>query len=88
MNSWRLGTTTLANPASALAISVDFNDASIRVALMDGREISAPLAWFPRLRDADPEQRANWRLIGPGEGIHWPDIDEDVSVNALLGLPT
>ncbi len=80
--------TTSADPAGAQAMSVDFNDASIRVALADGREISAPLAWFPRLRDASPEQRANWRLIGPGEGIHWPDIDEDVSVRALLGLPT
>jgi Protein of unknown function (DUF2442) len=73
---------------SAQAISVEFVDASIRVALADGREVSAPIAWFPRLRDASPEQRANWRLIGRGEGIHWPDIDEDLSVNALLGLPT
>jgi len=73
---------------NALATGVEFVDASIRVALADGREVSAPMAWFPRLRDASPEQRANWRLIGRGEGIHWPDIDEDVSVNALLGLPT
>ena len=88
MNSWRRGTTTLANPATALAVSVGFDDASIRVSLTDGREISEPLAWFPRLRDANPERRANWRPIGPGEGIHWPDIDEVVSANALLGLPT
>jgi Protein of unknown function (DUF2442) len=73
---------------SAEAIDVDFVDASIRVALADGREASAPIAWFPRLRDASAQQRANWRLIGHGEGIHWPDLDEDVSVNALLGLPT
>jgi hypothetical protein len=73
---------------SAEAIDVDFVDASIRVALADGREVSAPIAWFPRLRDASAQQRANWRLIGHGEGIHWPDLDEDVSVNALLGLPT
>jgi hypothetical protein len=73
---------------SAEAIDVDFVEASIRVALADGREVSAPIAWFPRLRDASPQQRANWRLIGHGEGIHWPDLDEDVSVNALLGLPT
>ena len=73
---------------SAEAIDVEFVDASIRVALADGREVSAPIAWFPRLRDASAQQRANWRLIGHGEGIHWPDLDEDVSVNALLGLST
>jgi hypothetical protein len=73
---------------SAEAIDVEFVDASIRVALADGREVSAPIAWFPRLRDASAQQRSNWRLIGHGEGIHWPDLDEDVSVNALLGLPT
>ncbi|WP_428548848.1 DUF2442 domain-containing protein [Roseiarcus sp.] len=69
-------------------MSVEFVDASLRIGLTDGREISAPIEWFPRLRDASPGQRGNWRLIGRGEGIHWPDIDEDVSVNALLGLPT
>jgi hypothetical protein len=77
-----------ANRLSAQALSVEFVDASIRVILDDGREISAPLAWFPRLRDASDAQRTNWRLIGRGKGIHWPDLDEDVSVNALLGLPT
>jgi hypothetical protein len=56
----------------------------LHVQLSDGREISAPLEWFPRLRDASPEQRANWRLIGRGIGIHWPDIDEDISVESLL----
>jgi hypothetical protein len=77
-----------AHPLDVQALSVEFVDASIRVILDDGREISAPLAWFPRLRDASDAQRANWRLIGRGEGVHWPDLDEDVSVNALLGLPT
>ena len=77
-----------ANRLNAQALNVEFVDASIRVILDDGREISAPLAWFPRLRDASDAQRANWRLIGQGEGVHWPDLDEDVSVNALLGLPT
>jgi hypothetical protein len=76
----------LANQPSAEAMSVEFVGDSIRVVLTDGREISAPLEWFPRLRDA--AQRLNWRLIGRGEGVHWPDLDEDVSVNALLGLPT
>jgi hypothetical protein len=76
-----------ANRLDAQALNVEFVDASIRLILADGREISAPLAWFPRLRDASDAQRANWRLIGRGEGVHWPDLDEDVSVNALLGLP-
>jgi hypothetical protein len=53
----------------------------------DGRTLTVPLEWFPRLRDASPEQRNRWRLIGPGTGIHWPDIDEDISVAGLLGLP-
>ena len=77
-----------ANRLDVQALSVEFVDASIRAILDDGREISAPLAWLPRLRDASDAQRANWRLIGQGEGVHWPDLDEDVSVNALLGLPT
>ena len=68
-------------------MSVDISGESIRLDLTDGREISAPIEWFPRLRDAT-DNRADWRLIGRGEGVHWPDIDEDVSVNALLGLPT
>ncbi len=78
----------LANRLSAQAMSVEFVCASIRVVLADGREISAPIEWFPRLRDASIEQCGNWKLIGRGEGIHWPEIDEDLSVNALLGLPT
>jgi hypothetical protein len=77
-----------ASRLNAQALNVGFVGASIRLTLTDGREISAPLAWFPRLRDASNAQRANWRLIGHGEGVHWPDLDEDVSVNALLGLPT
>jgi hypothetical protein len=79
---------TLADRLSARAMSVEFSGESIRLVLTDAREISAPIEWFPRLRDASDEQRANWRLIGGGEGVHWPDVDEDVSVNALLGLPT
>jgi len=70
------------------AIDVQCDVAVLRVTLADGREISAPLEWFPRLRDATPAQRARWRLIGRGEGVHWEDLDEDVSVNALLGLPS
>jgi hypothetical protein len=77
-----------ANQLSAQAMSVEFVDASLRIVLTDGREISAPIEWFPRLRDASAEQRGKWRLIGQGEGVHWPEIDEDVSVSALLGSPT
>ena len=69
-------------------LDVEFVATPIRLTLTDGREISAPLAWFPRLRDASGTPRANCRLIGQGEGVHWPDLDEDVSVNALLGQPT
>jgi hypothetical protein len=54
------------------------------VAFDDGRTLSVPLVWFPRLLDATAEQRANWRLTGQGEGIHWEDLDEDLSVAGLL----
>ena len=54
------------------------------VALVDGREISAPLAWFPRLAGGTRAQRENWELTGEGIGIHWPDLDEDISVEGLL----
>jgi Protein of unknown function (DUF2442) len=68
------------------AVDVSFAGAALHVVLADGRELSVPLEWLPRLRDASPEQRAHWRLIGRGEGIHWPEVDEDVSVRGLLGL--
>jgi uncharacterized protein DUF2442 len=57
------------------------------VLLADEREISAPLTWFPRLLNATVEQRNAWELIGQGVGIHWDEIDEDISVAGLLGLP-
>ncbi len=66
------------------AVDVETTDTVLRVTLADGRELSAPLEWFPRLRDATPEQRGRWRLIGGGEGIHWPDVDEDIAVVTLL----
>lgn len=66
------------------AVDVEATDSVLRVTLADGRELSAPLEWFPRLRDATPEQRGRWRLIGGGEGIHWPDVDEDIAVATLL----
>ena len=66
------------------AVDVEFTDTTLRIVLADGRELAAPLEGFPRLRDATPAQRANWRLIGAGQGIHWPDLDEDVAVSTLL----
>jgi hypothetical protein len=68
----------------ASAIDATITDDRLVVVLADGRELSAPLAWFPRLADATAEQRRNWRLIGRGHGIHWPDVDEDISVASLL----
>ncbi len=65
-------------------IDLSFTSDSIKVVLADGREISAPLEWFPRLRDANELQRNNWRLIGKGIGIHWEEIDEDISIKSLL----
>jgi hypothetical protein len=60
----------------------------LSVALMDGRTITVPLAWYPRLLDATPEQRAHWEVAGAGYGIHWPDLDEDLSTEGLLrGIP-
>jgi hypothetical protein len=62
---------------------------ALQVDLTDGRTISVPLAWFPRLQQANAEERNNWKLIGKGQGIHWPDIDEDISVEGLLaGRPS
>ena len=62
---------------------------TLSVDLSDGRTISVPLAWFPRLLQSTPEERNNWRLIGRGRGIHWEDIDEDISVEGLLaGRPS
>ncbi|MEA3002929.1 MAG: hypothetical protein QOH81_1717 [Sphingomonadales bacterium] len=68
--------------------NVRCSDHSLTVDLMDGRTISAPLAWYPRLLAATPEQRDHWELAGGGLGIHWPDIDEDLSTEGLLrGAP-
>ncbi|HZP78673.1 MAG TPA: DUF2442 domain-containing protein [Pseudolabrys sp.] len=72
------------NKFDASAIDVAVTTDRLVVTLADGRELAAPLAWFPRLLDATASQRKNWRLIGKGHGIHWPDVDEDVSVASLL----
>lgn len=67
-------------------IDLSFSQNSLHVVLADGREISTPLEWFPKLRNANDKQRKNWRLIGKGIGIHWEDIDEDISVKSLLSM--
>jgi Protein of unknown function (DUF2442) len=62
---------------------------TLELELADGRSVAAPLAWYPRLLHGTPKERANWRFIGGGEGVHWPDLDEDISVeNILLGHPS
>jgi hypothetical protein len=68
---------------------VHFTDDTIAVDLVDGRKIIVPLAWYPRLFNATAEQRWNWRISGAGYGIHWPDLDEDLSTEGLLrGAPS
>ena len=69
----------------AFATNVRIDEERLHVQLSDGREISAPLDWFPKLRNATHEQRSHWKLIGKGIGIHWDDLDEDLSVAGLLG---
>lgn len=71
-------------PNSALAMSVTFDDVMMHVALTDGRILSVPLAWFPVLRTATPEQRTNCEIGGGGIGLHWPDLDEDLSIAGLM----
>jgi hypothetical protein len=68
----------------ASAVDVTVTEDQVVIVLADGRELAAPLAWFSRLVEATPDQRRNWRLIGRGHGIHWPDVDEDISVASLL----
>jgi hypothetical protein len=75
---------TLAIEANPLAESVEFTADELIVSLLDGRKVSVPLSWYPRLAAADDKQRANWELLGDGQGIHWPDIDEDLSVSGIL----
>lgn len=67
-----------------LADEVRFTEDDMVVSLVDGRTVSVPLVWFPRLATATSEQRRNYEMLGDGEGIHWPDIDEDLSVEGLL----
>ena len=72
-------------PIESVAVTAD----ELIAELEDGRRISLPLAWYPRLLHATPEERTNWRLIGNGRGIHWPDLDEDLSAeNLIFGQPS
>ena len=71
-------------PEHPRGTSVAFREEMLVVQLADGREVAVPLEWFPRLRKATPGQLANWRFIGRGVGIHWPDLDEHLSVRGLL----
>lgn len=66
------------------ALSVSIDSETLSVDLSDGRTISVPIAWYPRLSHSTREERDNWRLIAGGDGIHWPDLDEDISVAALF----
>jgi hypothetical protein len=67
-----------------LATNVVVTDDTLTVDLSDGRTISVPLSWYPRLVHATDEERSTWRLIGRGKGIHWPELDEDISVEGLI----
>jgi hypothetical protein len=70
--------------SEVLAVDVSCSNDELSVTLTDGRVVSVPLAWFPQLADASPRQRSDWELIGGGIGVHWPAIDEDISVASLL----
>jgi len=78
----------LALKADERVSSVNFSADALSVSLRDGRTISVPLAWYPRLLHASKEQLGNWKISGGGYGIHWPDLDEDLSTEGLLrGAP-
>src|SRR5882672_8603076 len=85
---WRLGMGILALMADERVTNVKFTKDTLSVALRDGRTIIVPLAWYPRLLNASAAERKNWQVAGGGYGIHWPDIDEDISTEGLLrGAP-
>ena len=75
---------TLAESVEVLAVDASCTRDALTVTLSDGRTVSAPLAWFPRLLEATSRQRADWELIGGGIGLHWEAVDEDISVASLL----
>lgn len=75
---------SLVSDTDLRVMNISIDDDRLTVELMDGRIIGVPLAWYPRLANATPQQRGNWELAGAGYGIHWPDIDEDLSTEGLL----
>ncbi len=75
---------SISAPEQPRALSVDVVAGELVVHLEDGRTVAVPLEWFPKLRDASPDALGDWRLIGRGVGIHWPKLDEDLSVRGLL----
>ena len=77
-------TSSVTEARAALARDVEVTDDALTVNLQDGRSVAVPLGWYPRLQRATAAERADWRLIGRGEGIHWAAIDEDISVTHLL----
>jgi len=80
---------TLVIERQSRAQKVTVTDEELVVELDDGRTLSVPLVWFPRLLHGTPEERENWRLIGEGEGIHWPALDEDIAIRHLIaGIPS
>ena len=80
---------TLAVETHPIAQDVEFTEDDLVVVLVDGRKVSVPLVWFPRLEKATKDQLENYELLGDGEGIHWPELDEDISVAGLLwGSPS
>jgi len=76
--------TSVSKPQPAKALDVSVADDTLTVDLADGRTLSVPLAWYPRLLHGTQEERRNWRLIGDGVGIHCPDLDEDISIEGML----
>jgi hypothetical protein len=77
-----------ASTADERALDVQSTDDTLSVSLRDGRIITVPLVWYPRLLNATPARRRNWEIVGGGYGIHWPDVDEDLSTEGLLrGAP-
>lgn len=76
--------TTSATDTRPLARTVHVDDDTLTVGLADGRTITVPILWFPRLAHASPETRNAWELLGDGDGIHWPDADEDIGIEGLL----
>src|SRR3989304_1538815 len=81
---WRSGMSTLVVDHEVFVLAVSFSEDAMTVSLDDGRTISVPLAWYPRLLAGTPEERMRVELIGDGEGMHWPDLDEDISVEGIV----